>query len=215
MLNSQNIKLQGLEILKAFFKLTLLSALLTSFSLADDFLAKLTNGALSDNLAGVKVLSEEEASQVVGGYQVKFYTLRDTNLWNVSVSEMVAVIIPDYYNEIRLGGLCGMGVSDCTIKDAYGNKIHTSIAKDDYRELAFVADPQKREYLAVSVTQTFSKANPYRPTINYAVNNVVLGVSNKGAIYKIRNTYGNKMTMYVRSTYEKTMKNYLAYKLLR
>nr|WP_246059244.1 hypothetical protein [Campylobacter troglodytis] len=191
-----------------------LSALLSSLSLADDFLAKLTNGALSDNLAGVKKLTLDEASQVVGGYLVKFYTLRDTKLWNVSISEMVAVIDLSRA-EFEGKGVCYMGVSDCRIIGADGNKFFTSSAKDNYRELASVADPQKREYLAVSVTQIFSKANPYRPTLNYVVNNVVLGVSNKGSIYKLRNTYGNKMTMYVRSTYEKAMKNHLAYKLLR
>ena len=53
-----------------FFKIAFLSALLSSFSFADDFLAKLTNGALSDNLAGVKKLTLDEASQVVGGYYV-------------------------------------------------------------------------------------------------------------------------------------------------
>ena len=53
---------------KVFFRVALIGALLSSFSLADDFLAKVTNGALSDNSAGVKRLSQEEASQVVGGY---------------------------------------------------------------------------------------------------------------------------------------------------
>ncbi|WP_185908957.1 hypothetical protein [Campylobacter troglodytis] len=39
---------------KTFFKVALLSALLSSLSLADDFLAKVSNGALSDNSTGVK-----------------------------------------------------------------------------------------------------------------------------------------------------------------
>ena len=45
-----------------FFKIAFLSALLSSLSFADDFLAKLTNGALSDNSAGVKKLTLDEAS---------------------------------------------------------------------------------------------------------------------------------------------------------
>jgi len=36
--------------------------------LADDFLARATNGALSDNSVGVKKLTADEASKVVGGY---------------------------------------------------------------------------------------------------------------------------------------------------
>ncbi|WP_185908924.1 hypothetical protein [Campylobacter troglodytis] len=47
---------------KTFFKVALLSALFSSFSLADDFLVKLTNGVLSDNLAGVKKLTLDETS---------------------------------------------------------------------------------------------------------------------------------------------------------
>ena len=54
--------------LRTFFKLALASALTASLSLADDFLAKVSNGALSDNSAGVKKLTLDEAKQVVGGY---------------------------------------------------------------------------------------------------------------------------------------------------
>ena len=54
--------------LHTFFKVALLSALTASLSLADDFLARATNGALSDNSVGVKKLTADEASKVVGGY---------------------------------------------------------------------------------------------------------------------------------------------------
>ena len=37
-----------------FFKIALLGALTANLSLADDFLARATNGALSDNSVGVK-----------------------------------------------------------------------------------------------------------------------------------------------------------------
>ena len=40
--------------LKILFKIIFLSMFLVSFSLADDFLARATNGALSDNSVGVK-----------------------------------------------------------------------------------------------------------------------------------------------------------------
>ena len=74
--------------LKIFFKITVLMPLLTiSISLADDFLAKVTNGALSDNSAGVKRLSQEEASQVVGGYYVVDGP--------INANEYVAVAIPN------------------------------------------------------------------------------------------------------------------------
>ncbi|WP_185908527.1 hypothetical protein [Campylobacter troglodytis] len=47
---------------KTFFKAIFLSVFISTFSLADDILARLTNGALSDKSAGVKVLTQEEAS---------------------------------------------------------------------------------------------------------------------------------------------------------
>ena len=54
--------------LKILLKIIFLSMFLVSFSLADDFLARATNGALSDNSVGVKRLTADEASKVVGGH---------------------------------------------------------------------------------------------------------------------------------------------------
>ena len=45
-----------------------ISAILTSGAFGADLLASLTNGKISDNSPGVKVLSLEEAKQVKGGY---------------------------------------------------------------------------------------------------------------------------------------------------
>ena len=47
---------------------SLLVASLASSLLGADLLASLTNGKISDNNPGVKVLSLEEAKQVKGGY---------------------------------------------------------------------------------------------------------------------------------------------------
>lgn len=41
---------------------------LSTTTFAEDFLAKLTNGAISDTSEGVRVLSAEEERNVVGGY---------------------------------------------------------------------------------------------------------------------------------------------------
>ena len=48
-----------------------ISAILTSGAFGADLLSKLTNGKISDNSPGVKVLSLDEAKQVKGGYSVK------------------------------------------------------------------------------------------------------------------------------------------------
>ena len=54
--------------MKKFLFLSFLVASLASFSFGADLLASLTNGKISDNSPGVKVLSLEEAKQVKGGY---------------------------------------------------------------------------------------------------------------------------------------------------
>ncbi len=54
--------------LKKFFTLAVLSSLFISSALADDLLAKISNGAISDNSKGVKVLSLDEQKEVKGGY---------------------------------------------------------------------------------------------------------------------------------------------------
>ncbi|HDZ5097841.1 TPA: hypothetical protein RTH20_001659 [Campylobacter jejuni] len=46
-----------------------LGALLSSSAFAEDILAKVSNGTISDNSAGVKVLSLDEMKEVKGGYQ--------------------------------------------------------------------------------------------------------------------------------------------------
>ncbi len=46
-----------------------MGSLFTSSAFAGDFLAKVSNGALSDNSQGVKALNLDEMKQVKGGYQ--------------------------------------------------------------------------------------------------------------------------------------------------
>ncbi|WP_415858887.1 hypothetical protein [Campylobacter molothri] len=48
-----------------------LSALLSSSAFAEDILAKVSNGVISDNSAGVKVLNLDEMKEVKGGYYFK------------------------------------------------------------------------------------------------------------------------------------------------
>ncbi|MFQ6341483.1 hypothetical protein [Campylobacter sp. VTCC 70190] len=53
---------------KKLLSVTALGALLSSSAFAEDILAKISNGAISDNSAGVKVLSLDEMKEVKGGY---------------------------------------------------------------------------------------------------------------------------------------------------
>ena len=52
-----------------------ISAILSVNADAADLLASVTNGKISDNSHGAKVLSLDEAKQVKGGYSVKWYKL--------------------------------------------------------------------------------------------------------------------------------------------
>ncbi|EPF0502353.1 hypothetical protein ACSM8L_001901, partial [Campylobacter coli] len=54
--------------MKTLSNIIILSALLINFSFANDLLAKLSNGAVSDNSQGVKALNLDEMKQVKGGY---------------------------------------------------------------------------------------------------------------------------------------------------
>ncbi|HEB8308504.1 TPA: hypothetical protein R0909_001767 [Campylobacter coli] len=54
--------------MKTLSNIIILSALLINFSFANDLLAKLSNGAVSDNSQGVKALNFDEMKQVKGGY---------------------------------------------------------------------------------------------------------------------------------------------------
>ncbi|EHC7503332.1 bacteriocin [Campylobacter upsaliensis] len=58
--------------MKTLSNIIILSALLANFAFANDLLAKLSNGAVSDNSVGVKILSLDEMKEVRGGYQVVF-----------------------------------------------------------------------------------------------------------------------------------------------
>ncbi|WP_232364892.1 hypothetical protein [Campylobacter aviculae] len=57
--------------IKKLLSVATLGALLASSAFADDFLVKVSNGALSDNSAGVKVLNLNEMKDVKGGYLIQ------------------------------------------------------------------------------------------------------------------------------------------------
>ncbi|EAK8329068.1 hypothetical protein E7M81_07225 [Campylobacter jejuni] len=73
--------------LKKLVNCLILGSLFTSSAFAGDFLAKVSNGVLSDNSQGVKALNLDEMKQVKGGYQVLTSKLGN--------SEYIALAIPD------------------------------------------------------------------------------------------------------------------------
>ncbi|HEF2949860.1 TPA: hypothetical protein R8759_001227 [Campylobacter coli] len=97
--------------LKKLASSLILGSLLASSAFAGDFLAKVSNGALSDNSQGVKALSLDEMKEVKGGYLVRFKFFKDRpNL----ISEVYAIADFSEYELSNLNkGLCGAGEDKC------------------------------------------------------------------------------------------------------
>ncbi|MDQ6376913.1 hypothetical protein NO298_07575 [Campylobacter jejuni] len=97
--------------MKKIFALLALTSLLTSSVFAEDFLAKLTKGALSDTSPGVKELSLEEMKQVKGGYVVEFEFFKDRRNLTSEVYAIAEITLEERKNLDK--GLCGAGKDKC------------------------------------------------------------------------------------------------------
>ncbi|EPP1644166.1 hypothetical protein ACUMK0_001714, partial [Campylobacter jejuni] len=73
-----------------------LGALLASSAFAEDILAKVSNGAISDNSAGVKVLSLDEMKEVKGGYRFMRDSAFDYNAGSLSSYGYIVLNDNDY-----------------------------------------------------------------------------------------------------------------------
>ncbi|RTI90241.1 hypothetical protein C3I03_06430 [Campylobacter jejuni] len=99
--------------LKKLASSLILGSLLASSAFAGDFLAKVSNGALSDNSQGVKALNLDEMKQVKGGYVFGDYKIfKDRR--NLT-SEVYAIVDFTQYELENLNkGLCGAGDEKCS-----------------------------------------------------------------------------------------------------
>lgn len=97
--------------MKKIFALLALTSLLTSSVFAEDFLAKLTKGALSDTSPGVKELSLEEMKQVKGGYVVEFEFFKDRRNLTSEFYAIAEITLEERKNLDK--GLCGAGEDKC------------------------------------------------------------------------------------------------------
>ncbi|ECZ3106845.1 hypothetical protein F7N77_09125 [Campylobacter coli] len=84
---------------KKLLSVVALGALLSSSAFAEDILAKVSNGAISDNSAGLKVLSLDEMKEVKGGYRFQ----RDSafDYYAGSLSSYGYVVLNDNSNDHR------------------------------------------------------------------------------------------------------------------
>ncbi|ELE3014880.1 hypothetical protein RMD03_001796 [Campylobacter coli] len=97
--------------MKKIFAFLALTSLLTSSVFAEDFLAKLTKGALSDTSPGVKELSLEEMKEVKGGYLVRFKFFKDRPNLISEVYAIAEITLEERKNLDK--GLCGAGEDKC------------------------------------------------------------------------------------------------------
>ncbi len=197
--------------MKKFFITLFLNALLVNSAFADDLLAKITNGVLSDNSKGVKVLSLDEMKEVKGGYQVVAGNVSDYTIGSIRTTEAMAIAIPTLF-ELSTGGICDMGTtSSCYIPGseiAYGHPEHYTISKTRYKELMAVTNnnPTTR-FIAFTLKRTINWSNPYNPMVYYTIGASTVGLNNNGLIYKINSNIGsNTMIREMSAVYQQQLK---------
>ncbi|TKX32323.1 hypothetical protein [Campylobacter aviculae] len=196
--------------IKKLLSIATLGALLASSAFGDDFLAKVSNGALSDNSAGVKVLSLNEMKDVKGGYGLlqtntgqQVFTLQNLNIGMTKLTQIGIIIgMTDFERRYKVS--CGFAGDKC---DHLKNDFY---AKSNYRDLANIANPDLNQYLAVTATKTVI-ATPFGiPKIQFAEGFAIVGVYGEN-VYKIRNTFTSSTIAYdIKSRFQKQINNILA-----
>ncbi|HFP7708885.1 TPA: bacteriocin [Campylobacter jejuni] len=102
--------------LKKLASSLILGSLLASSAFAGDFLAKVSNGALSDNSQGVKALNLDEMKQVKGGYSV-VPIINGTEMYAIAKYEQGELqYIANYLkgNTNAPQGLCSIDQTSCS-----------------------------------------------------------------------------------------------------
>ncbi|ECQ6960363.1 hypothetical protein IGM40_09415 [Campylobacter jejuni] len=79
---------------KNVIKFATLSILISSSAIAEDILAKVSNGTISDNSAGVKVLNFNEMKEVKGGFNF----IRNSRYDNIAGIRSYAYVVTDADN---------------------------------------------------------------------------------------------------------------------
>ena len=176
--------------MKNFLFLSFLVISLTSSLFATDgadLLASLTNGKISDNSSGVKVLSLKEAKQVKGGYNIA--TLENINTINLAggttIKEAYAVINLAQV-EIDNKALCTFGATKCS-----GS---LTLNKNRYNDFAKIADPKKNEVVVITGTMTTAPAYYGLSKSQFFISASVY-VNNGGSLTKLRNINTSNTTV--------------------
>ena len=170
--------------LRKFFSLAVLGSLFISPALADDLLAKISNGAISDNSKGLKVLSLDEQKEVKGGYGLfedstgtSVFVFQNINS-GVARTDQIGVVVGLTPYEIENKVSCGFGADGCS-KSSFVNT-------QAYNDFVSIANPNLGEFLSVTATKT-TIVNPLFgiPQVKFSNDGVIVGISGD-RIYKIR-----------------------------
>ena len=164
-----------------------ISAILNVNTFSADLLSKLTNGKISDNSPGVKVLSLEEAKQVKGGYNIA--TLENINTINLgggaTIKEAYAIIgLTD--TELKNKALCTFGATKCSRS--------LTLNKNRYNDFAKIADPKKNEVVVITGTMTTAPTYYGLSKSQFFISASVY-VNNGGSLTKLRNINTSNTTV--------------------
>ena len=168
--------------------------LLVNFAFAEDFLAKVSHGALSDTSPGVKKLSLEEMKEVKGGYGLlensagnSVFVFQNMNVGTTKLNQIGVVVgLTPYEKDNKVS--CGFGGDRCL--SLYTNR-------QAYYDFASIANPDRGEFLAVTATKITVIGLFGIPQVKFSNGGMIVGISGD-RIYKIRNaTATNKVAQEV------------------
>ncbi|MDD7091668.1 hypothetical protein [Campylobacter sp.] len=130
---------------KLLFSSVLVASLASSLFATDgaDLLASVTNGKISDNSPGVKVLSLDEAKQVKGGYEIQVFDNIDIiNIGGGATIKQAHAMIKLSKIETKNKTLCTYGAKSCSASSPY-NKLR-------YNKYNRLANQEKGEVVIIT-----------------------------------------------------------------
>lgn len=191
---------------------------MTSSVFAEDFLAKLTKGALSDTSPGVKELSLEEMKEVKGGYITYLKRLSDNEViafakpdWNLELTLFQDSNGDQYYwnreGLVRFGGMCGIETTNCLV-----NGRHSYInQKRLWETMSIVGDDPYRNFLGYTVKRNIGISNLGKRFVYFSYGVAVIN-EQSGSWYRVKsspvlNNY--RVVKEISSNYKDFLERYL------
>lgn len=178
---------------KKIFVALSLSTFLTSLSFAEDLLAFYTNGKLTENSPGVKVLSLDEKKQVKGGYYVLDDMIKfEKNPYNRTSEAYIPVnfhpneipyVINYIYNANAPKGLCALDYISCPNPSAQRLR--------DYLDITNQAYDFSPVYIVKRQIQYSTSGNPF-VVFSYGVG----AMDTNGNFYKFNSTTSSRLLNY-------------------